>query len=31
LSLLADKHGPLHPALGLWLVTDPLFCHESPD
>ena len=27
----ADKHGPLHPALGLWLVTDPLFCHESPD
>lgn len=31
LSLLADKHGPLPPALGLWLVTDPLFCDESPD
>lgn len=31
LSLLAAKHGPLHPALGLWLVTDPLFCDETPD
>ena len=29
LSLLADKHGPLHPALGCWLVTEPLFCDES--
>lgn len=31
LSLLAAKHGPLHPALGLWLVTDPLFCDQTPD
>ena len=26
---LADKHGPLHPALSCWLVAEPLFCDES--
>lgn len=25
LSLLADKHGPLHPALVSWLLNDPMF------
>ncbi len=29
LSLVADKHGPLHPALGCWLAAEPLFCDES--
>lgn len=29
LSLLADKHGPLHPALGCWLAAEPLFCDEG--
>ncbi|HHM6939978.1 TPA: BPSL0761 family protein [Pseudomonas aeruginosa] len=25
LSLLADKHGPLHPVLVSWLLNDPMF------
>ncbi len=29
LSLLADKHVPLHPVLGCWLAAEPLFCDES--
>lgn len=29
LSLLAKKHGALHPALGNWLAAEPLFCDES--
>ncbi len=26
LSLLADKHGPIHPVLVSWLLSDPMFC-----
>ena len=26
LSLLADKHGPMHPVLVSWLLSDPMFC-----
>jgi len=29
LSLLEDKHVPLHPVLGCWLAAEPLFCDES--
>lgn len=29
LSHLADKHGPLHSALGCWLAAEPLFCGEN--
>lgn len=28
LSQLADKCGPLYPALACWLVAEPLFCDE---
>jgi hypothetical protein len=29
LSLLAEKHGPLHPALVACLVSEPMFCDEA--
>ncbi|PKM28793.1 MAG: hypothetical protein CVV07_13310 [Gammaproteobacteria bacterium HGW-Gammaproteobacteria-11] len=30
LALLADKYGPLHPVLALWLTSEPMFCDKSP-
>lgn len=29
LSLLAEKHGPLHPVLVTCLVGEPMFCDEA--
>lgn len=26
LSLLADQHGPMHPVLVSWLLSEPMFC-----
>ncbi|WP_306424842.1 BPSL0761 family protein [Pseudomonas aeruginosa] len=31
LSLLADKHGPMHPVLVSWLLSDPIFCGREVD
>lgn len=28
LAVLADKHGPLHPVLVFWLVSEPMFGDE---
>ena len=31
LALVADKHGPLHPVLVSWLVSDPIFCDQGTE
>ena len=31
LYLLEEKHGPLPPVLGVWLVTESLFSDDGPD